>query len=81
MIYYFIYIRLIWRSLIYLLVGVTLSNNLFIIIDAGVIYIQTSTKVLAYKGIFQKAIIITDRLLNISISWLFSSKVLNCGSR
>ena len=74
-----IYTRGIWRSLVPLPAGVTLSNTLFIIMDEGVISIQTSTKVLASKCIFQRAMIITDPLLNIRISWFFSSKVLNCG--
>ena len=62
------YIRGIWRSLISLLVGVNLRNTLLIIIHEGVISTQTSTNVLASKYIFQRAMIITDELLNISIS-------------
>ena len=68
-------------SLISLLIGVTLRNTLFIIINEGVISIQTRTKFLAYKYILQRAMIITDPLLNIRIPWFFRSKVLNCGLR
>ena len=78
-IYYFIYIRGIWRSLIYILIGVTLRNNLFFIINEGVISTQNSTKVLTSKYIFQGSMIIMDRLLNIRISWFSRSKVLNYG--